>query len=63
MLNEIKMPTESPSSFKTSYVTRTNPGSNNKRYCGYCLIKTSLSLSFGRCFNVSKVHNDNYSKI
>jgi hypothetical protein len=38
-------------------------GSYNNRYCGYCMIETSLSNSFDIIFNVSRVYCDNYCEI
>jgi hypothetical protein len=65
MLNEIQTPTDSLWDFKTSHVTLTNPGSYNIRYCGYCMIETSVSHSFdmNSYFNVSRENCDNYCEI
>jgi hypothetical protein len=56
-------PTEPSSSFKTSHVTWTNPGSYKNRFDGYCMIKISLCHSFDMFFNVYRVHCDNYCEI
>jgi hypothetical protein len=36
---------------------------NDKIYCGYCMIETSLNHSYDMFFNVSRVHCDNYCEI